>query len=170
MRTISHIFLLGLLLIDCNAFSCMIMQNNADEPSSYLDKIDKKPEPKIKKLVSIRNNISKFLKDTNKKEDISKIEKGHISTYQPIPQANFDTIFLNIYNISKLYMSYNVDRIIFEMQTGRRYVFYISKQEDRNKMDNLMKLIPNKIKILIINDVKNTMDDPFGYLYCAPKQ
>jgi hypothetical protein len=146
------------------------MQNNADDSLSYLDKINKKPEPKIKKLESIRNNISKFLKDTNKKEDISKIEKGHISTYQPIPQANFDTIFLNIYNISKIYMSYNVDRIIFEMQTGRRYVFYISKQEDRNKMDNLMKLIPNKIKILIINDVKNTMDDPFGYLYCAPKQ
>jgi len=170
MRTISHIFLLGLLLIDCNAFSCMIMQNNADDSLSYLDKINKKPEPKIKKLESIRNNISKFLKDTNKKEDISKIEKGHISTYQPIPQANFDTIFLNIYNISKIYMSYNVDRIIFEMQTGRRYVFYISKQEDRNKMDNLMKLIPNKIKILIINDVKNTMDDPFGYLYCAAKQ
>jgi hypothetical protein len=146
------------------------MQNNADDSLSYLDKINKKQEPKIKKLESIRNNISKFLKDTNKKEDISKIEKGHISTYQPIPQANFDTIFLNIYNISKIYMSYNVDRIIFEMQTGRRYVFYISKQEDRNKMDNLMKLIPNKIKILIINDVKNTMDDPFGYLYCAPKQ
>jgi hypothetical protein len=146
------------------------MQNNADDSLSYLDKINKKPEPKIKKLESIRNNISKFLKDTNKKEDISKIEKGHISTYQPIPQANFDTIFLNIYNISKIYMSYNVDRIIFEMQTGRRYVFYISKQEDRNKMDNLMKLIPNKIKILIINDVKNTMDDPFGYLYCAAKQ
>ncbi len=169
MRAFHFILLLGFLLTECNAFSHMIMQTNADESASYLDKINKQPEPKIKKLEGIRNNISKYLKDT-KKVDVSKIEKGHISTYQPIPQANFDTIFLNIYNISKIYMSYNVDRIIFEMETGKRYVYYVKKQEDRNKMDNLMKLIPNKIKILIINDVKNTMDDPFGYLYCAPKQ
>jgi len=159
------------MFITCaNAFSCMLMQNNADDSLSYLDRISKKTtEPKIKRLESIRNNITKYLKDTNKKEDIiPKIEKGTISTYQAIPKTSFDTIFLNIYNISKIYMSFNVDRIIFEMQSGRRLVYYIKNNDDREKIDKLINLIPNKIKILIINDVHKTMDDPFGYLYCDP--
>lgn len=171
IRTSYCILLFSMLMTCTNAFSYLIMQNNADESLSYLDKLNKKTsEPKIKKLESVRNNISKYLKDTNKKEvPDPMIEKGMISTYQAILKASFDTIFLNIYNISKLYMSSNMDRIIFEMESGKRLVYYIKNKDDREKIDKLVNLIPNKIKILIINDVYKTMDDPFGYLYCVPK-
>ena len=88
----SYCILLFSMLMTCaNAFSCIVMQNNADESLSYLDRINKKTtEPKIKKLESIRNNITKYLKDTNKKDvPEPKIEKGVISTYQTIPKANW---------------------------------------------------------------------------------
>ena len=171
IRKTHYILLFSMFMTCANAFSCIIMQNNADESLSYLDRINKKTtEPKIKKLESIRNNITKYLKDTNKKElPEPKIQIGATSSYQTIPKATFDTIFMNIYNISKLYMSYNVDRIIFEMQSGKRLVYYIKNKDDREKIDNLVNLIPNKIKIIIINDVYKIMDDPFGYLYCDPK-
>lgn len=139
-----------------------IMQENIDKPisSSYLENINNK---KLKKLENIKNNISKYIKTEN-----NKIEKGHISTYQPIPKVQFDTIFMNIYNINKIYISYNVDRMIFEMNTGRRFVYYIKNNEDKDRINTLINLIPNQVKCIIINDVKNTMDDVFGFLYCTP--
>jgi hypothetical protein len=161
-----------MLAMQCDAFRLPIImtQNNPDEHSSYLEKISKKPDNKLRKLEGIRNKITNYIKkETNKKEIPTKIENGHVSTYQAIPKASFDTIFLNIYNISKVYLSYNVDRMIFEMQTGRRFVYYIANADEREKMNQLINLAPNNMKIIIINDVAKTMDDPFGHLYCEPK-
>lgn len=164
--------LLSMLAMQCDAFRLPIImtQNNPDEHQSYLEKISKKPDNKLKRLEGIRSNITNYIKkETQKKQSSVKLEKGHLSTYQPIPKASFDTIFLNIYNISKVYMSYNIDRMIFEMQTGKRYVYYIRNKEEYEKMHKLINLAPNNMKIIIVNDVEKTMDDPFGHLYCEPK-
>lgn len=142
---------------------------NINNDSVFLNNNKPTPEDaKLKKLQSISRNINEYMKTTSKKTD-AKIEQGFKSTYMPIPKAPFDTIFININQIKKIYISASVDRMIFELSSGRRYVYYINNKDDYNKMDQLIKLIPSQHKICIINDVHNTMDDPFGHLYCETK-
>lgn len=138
-----------------------------DMSNNYLENINNNPKP-IKRLESLRNNITKYIQ-ANKTENQPKLQKGITSSYMPIPKSSFDTIFLNINHIHKIYISYNVDRMIFEMKTGSRYVYYINSKDEYIKMNQLMNLIPNNYKAIIINDIHNTMDDPFGFLYCERK-
>lgn len=162
-----------------NKFMCTALSlSNNTNTQSYLDQINTKKDsnirrdtlsniPKenpIKKLENVKNNIDKYMKMQNKT-----IEKGFKSTYRPIPKVLFDTIFLNIFQIHTVYISSNKDRFIFELNNTNRYVYYIKDNDDYNKMEKLLNIIPNKIKIMIINDIEKTMDDPFGYLYCDPK-
>lgn len=133
-----------------------------DSSESYLEKINAQP---VKKQEPIRKKITNSIKPLN----AHKNEKGFVSTFYAIPKANFDTIFLNIYQISIIYFSSNVDRMIFELKTGKRFVYYITDNAEYEKINQLVNLIPHKIKHIIINDVKNTMDDIFGHLYCEPK-
>ena len=58
--------------------------------------------------------------------------------------------------------------MIFEMLNDQRYVYYINSPKDFDKMEKFLNLIPVKISIIIISDM-NTMNDPFGPLYCDPK-
>lgn len=165
------------LFMNAQSFNMCIyptMQDNCDKlpqssSSSYLDKINNMNNHKIKKLEGIRKNITNYIKEFKDDPNKKKLEKGFVSTYMPIPKAHFDTIFLNIYIISVIYMSYNSDRIIFELSSGKRYVYYINNKQDAEKINKLINLIPNPIKHIIINDVQNTMDDMFGHLYCEPK-
>ena len=158
-----------------NKFMCTALSlSNNTNTQSYLDQINTKKDsnirrdtlsniPKenpIKKLENVKNNIDKYMKMQNKT-----IEKGFKSTYRPIPKVLFDTIFLNIFQIHTVYISSNKDRFIFELNNTNRYVYYIKDNDDYNKMEKLL----NIIKIMIINDIEKTMDDPFGYLYCDPK-
>lgn len=139
------------------------MSDNTDDTSSYLDRLNKKNDTNINKLEKVKNNITKYIQS---KKDTHTIEKGFTATFYPIPKASFDTIFLNIYHITKVYISSNVDRMVFELTNGKRYVYYIKDNDEKNKMEKLINLIPNKVKFIIINDVYKVMDDPFGYLYC----
>ncbi len=123
--------------------------------SSYLDKI---------------NNISSQLLKRNivVLPGPPKIEKGFTSAHKPIPKSTFDTIFLNIFRINKVYISSTLDRMIFETNTGDKYLHYIKDQDDYMLLNQLLKLISLKCKFVIISDVKNMMDDPYGSLYCEP--
>jgi hypothetical protein len=158
---------------------CSLLISNSSNTDSYLNSINKplkstrdnifKNIPKsndtnVKKLEKIQNNIQKYISNKN-----HIVEPGFKSTYQIIPKATFDTIFLNINQIQKVYLSYNKDRLIFELLNNKRYVYYIKNKDDYDKMEKFLFIIPHKIKIIIINDVENTMNDPFGYLYCEPK-
>ncbi len=126
--------------------------------SDYLQNIDR--------LEKVKKNITNYIKE---KKDDKKLEKGFKSTYQPIPKTSFDSIFLSIYHVSKVYMSANMDRFIFELNTGRKYVFYVHDKEDHDKMIQIINIIPHNVKHIIINDVHNCMDDSFGFLFCEPK-
>jgi DNA-binding LacI/PurR family transcriptional regulator len=139
-----------------------------DNDLSYLDKINKTPSVDVKKLENMKKNITNYLKDN--KLGAKQIEQGHKSTYMPIPKSNFDNIFLNINNIITIYMSANMDRMIYVLSTHRKYVFYINTREQYQQMEQLINILPNKnVKKIIINDVNNVMDDPFGFLYCEKK-
>jgi len=171
-----YAFIYGPLFTSHNKLSRGFKTHTIEMSGEYLDNINnyssflnKAEDPKTKKLRRISRNIDEWMKNTSKSAD-KKIEKGRQSTYSVIPKATFDTIFINIYQIQKIYMSSNFDRVIFELSsTGMRYVYYVNNKDDESKMNQLMKLIPNHHKICIINDWHNVMDDPFGYLYCEKK-
>ena len=149
--------------INYNKLKTINMISN-DNDLSYLDKINK-PSSTVKKLENMKKNITNFLKEN--KSGTKKIEKGYKSTYMPIPKSDFDNIFLNINNIITIFMSANMDRVIFVLSTDRKYVFYINTKEQLQQMEQLINILPNKnVKKIIINDVMNIMDDPFGFLYC----
>jgi hypothetical protein len=142
--------------------------NRINDYSDYLNKDKVNKNDKVKKMEKIRNNITNYIK--TKTDDNSKnIEHGFKSTYQPIPKSDFDKIFLNINNIINIYISSNIDRIIFELVNGKRYVYYVNSKEDYAKIDQLIRIIPIKHKIIIISDIRNVMDDSFGFLYCEKK-
>ncbi len=124
--------------------------------NDYLEHINNHDDTVVKKFITTWQNDKK-------------LDKGYLSTYKPIPKATFDTIFLNIYQINKIYMSASMDRLVFEIFDQRRFVFYIKDKDEYRKMMQLIDLIPNQIKIIIINDIHKCMDDPFGFLYCEPK-
>ncbi len=173
-----------LLISNVYAFVCvpvykhqnMLRANNMQMGGDYLENLNNytsflnkaEEPPNIQKLRIISRNINDYMKTTTNTND-PKLEKGQRSTYMPIPKASFDTIFLNINQITKIYISSNLDRIIFELISAKRYVYYINNNNEYKKMDQLMKLIPNGHKICIINDYHSTMDDPFGHLYCEKK-
>jgi hypothetical protein len=144
---------------------------NIDMSNDYLNNINKYSgflegsNSNRNKLEKMRKNITNYIKSKDEKQ----LEKGHLSTYRPIPKASFDTIFMNVNQIHHIYISSNVDRFIFEMNDNTRYVYYIDNKDEYRKMEQLMKVIPSKHKAIIINDVHNIMDDPFGYLYCEKK-
>lgn len=134
------------------------------ESYSYLDNINKAYVSKQKPLAGgIRNLLPSIIKGTKSEK---KLEKGHTSSYSPIPIASFDTIFMNIRQFTKIYMPPTVDRMIFEIDANKRFVYYISNKLEQTKIDQLIQLMPNKCKMIIINDVQNVMDNPYGYLYC----
>ncbi len=140
--------------------------DNQNDAMSYLDKLSKtnnEPDKSLKKLEGIRKHITNYMKE---KKDDKQIQTGYRSTYMPIPKASFDTVFLNIFNVTIIYMSYNMDRMIFEINPTKRYVFYIKSKQDYAKINQLITMIPNKVKMIVINDVRNLMDDAFGFLYC----
>lgn len=174
MFTITHVY-----AFICNPIFAVHKMNKIVSKSAkigmsndYLENINKSTTANenrnLKKLEGIRKNITNYIK-AHKDDNTKQLEHGYRSTYQPIPKAIFDTIFMNINQIKRIYMSYNLDRMIFEMQDKRRFVYYINNTEDYKKMEQLMLLIPSKYKTIIINDVHNMMDDPFGFLYCDKK-
>lgn len=182
VKTMSYFVYWFLMISNVYAFTCLpkIYSNHHNSLTSirsmsndYLNKLNDYSEyldtnTKVKRLESIRNNIVNYIK-TKKDDDSKKMQIGFKSTYQPIPKVDFDTIFLNINHICQIYISSNVDRMIFELTSGKRYVYYIRTKEEYNKMDQLIKLIPRNHKTIIINDIYKVMDDPFGFLYCEKK-
>lgn len=165
MRSINVLFL---FLSITNVFAYSPTIASIKMSNDYLSKINHNHLPHEKRLEGIRNKITNYLKNTKEKQD-KKLEKGVVSTYRPIPKCTFDTIFMNINQIQQIFISYNVDRMIFILKTGLKYVYYIDSKDDYNKMELLINLIPSNHKKIIINDVQNTMDDPFGYLFCEKK-
>ena len=82
---------------------------------------------------------------------------------KPIPVLSFDEMFMLIFNIDKIYMSSNADRIIICYDNEKK-VFYMNTNNDKDKIEYLLSLID--VDITIVNDYPTKMDSPYGELYC----
>lgn len=136
-----------------------INENNDD---NILNKNNKNTD---KKLLKIKDSIQKYIEKKNNVED-QRIKDSFIPNKGIIKKVDFDKVFLNISNIQKIYLSSNNDRIIIELINNVRNVYYMKDKNDFDKIKQLIKLIPNKHKIIIISDYHNMMDDMYGPLYC----
>jgi hypothetical protein len=151
------------------------MNSNPDDNMSYLDKLENKnllppsrlnQQKQMKRLKSIQNNITKYMDEKNKKP----ASQSFATRYNnPIPKTDFDNIFLNINNITTVYISSDYDRAIFQMSDNSKYVFYINTKDKKNLIEKIINIIQQhpiqNVKIIIVCD-KTVMTDPFGYLYC----
>jgi len=149
------------------------MTANNDDNMSYLDKLgnqnlappSRMNQGNIQKLSSIQNNITKYMQEKNKKSAGTSFTTQYNN---PIPRTSFDKVFLNINNITAIYISSDYDRAIFQYSDNRKYVFYIDKDSKKlvDKIINIVQQYPSQqVKIIVICD-KSVMTDPFGYLYC----
>jgi hypothetical protein len=147
--------------------------NANNDDMSYLDKLgnqnlvppSRMNQGNVKKLASIQNNITKYMQEKNKKS----VGTSFTTKYNnPIPRTGFDNIFLNINNITAIYISSDYDRAIFQYSDARKFVFYINRDSKKlvDKIINIVQQYPSQqVKIIVICD-KSVMTDPFGYLYC----
>jgi hypothetical protein len=158
----------NLLLCKCSLF----LNNDKDDDDNYSNNDNYSDDDSYRKSPILRMNYNitnnkKYIRDNlNIKEDDEYKKK---SSKEIIVKINFDTLFLKIFNINKIYMSSNYDRIIICYDDNNKNVFYIETDEDKQKINYLIKLINKNIKIIIISDYHNIMDSPFGYLYCETK-
>jgi hypothetical protein len=152
------------------------MNVNPDDNMSYLDRLENKnltppsrlnnQQKQIRKLKSIQNNITKYIDKKNKTPECQAFATRYNN---PIQRTDFDNIFLNINNISAIYLSSDYDRAIFQFSDNRKYVFYISNKNEKSLIEKIINIIQQhpiqQVKIIIVCD-KSSMTDPFGYLYC----
>lgn len=153
MDILRYLVVLGLLSTYVTGF------NTISQPSvmKYTRTIHMSSSFDKKKLESIQNSISKYLKKD------APIEKGFCARV-PIKKVHFDTIFLNIFSIDIIYTTPSEDRVIIQLNNGNKYVFYLTNQEDKVKIRKIIELVPNSITVKVITD-KRVFDDS-GFLYC----
>lgn len=115
------------------------------------------------------NNFRKYRILKNKmniNSNIHPIEKGISSKCIPIPSVPFDKIFLNIFNIIHVFTTVKEDRVVVFLNNNEKYVYYAKDDKSKENIRQIIKIIPNHIKVLIISDVTNTFENSFHYLYC----
>jgi hypothetical protein len=148
----------------CNSISIDMNINDDDLP--YLEKLEKTNKDKIERLKSVRDNISKFLTNntvvSKSKNDIKSSSK---SLQYPIVNINFDKLFLNINDIQQIFISNDYDRVVFFMNSGQRFVYFVKSKNDKDLIDKIVKFIKHPVKIIVICD-KTLFTDKFKYLYC----
>lgn len=161
MSFISRFLIFILLINNINAFfvSHLILQKSNNMimcNENYLEKISKK---KLQKLEVIKNNIEKYVVKKDKEPSF----QSHYN--QPIPKTTFDKLFLNLKNISRIYISGDYDRAVFFFGDAQRFVFYINTQEEKKLIDKIIRYRKDDVKVVVICD-KNLFTDSFGFLFC----
>jgi len=114
------------------------------------------------RLEKLKENINKYI------ENPPPVAKG-IQSNVPIKAVNFDKIFLNIFNIHTIYTTNTQDRIVVILNNNEKYVYYPSNKDEIHNICQLINVIPNNVKVLVITDIKNTFENSFHFLYCENK-
>lgn len=127
-----------------------------DGSNSYLNNLEKK-----KKLISIQQNIQKYIDSKNASKSETVISKFNY----PVEKVTFDNIFLKINLIRYIYISSDYDRVVFLLNNSKKYVFWIQTMEDKQLIDKIINFINQPIKVIVICD-KTLFTDIFGFLYC----
>lgn len=146
------------LISAINTISCQ------DESVPYLDGLNKKNNEE--RLKSLRKNITKYIVANKKSNNTIQAVKTKQSrpSIQPIMPIDFDNLFLNINNISKIYMSSDYDRVVFYFTDNRRHIYLVKSKRDKDLMEKIIKFISQPVRIVVICD-KTVFTDKFGFLY-----
>jgi len=142
------------------------MLSESEEELPYLEKLDKQNKKKIERLKSIRDNITKYMDEKKPANSTNTTQISPKSRYNqnPIMQIDFDKLFLNMNQISQIFISSDYDRAVFYFLDGRRYIYYVKTTDDKELIEKIIRFISHSIKIKIICD-KTLFTDKFGYLY-----
>lgn len=139
---------------------------NIDDGVPYLNKLDEmnrsQPKTNTERLRAIHSNITKYMDEKAKKQSSQRINTRYNN---PIEKSTFDKIFLNMNSISKIYISSDFDRAIFEMKNKHRYVFYVHNKTEKDLIEKIINTLMHPVKIIVVCD-KSQMTDQFGHLYC----
>lgn len=116
----------------------------------------------INKLTTIKNNIQNYIEKNNYIKDNKNSIKESIYS-NPIKPVDYEKILINLGIIKRVYISGDFDRIIVD--TGyNKYLYYITTENDKQKINIIISVLPNTCKKIIISD-KKIMTDNFSSLY-----
>lgn len=116
----------------------------------------------INKLTKIKNNIELYIEKNNYvKENKNSIKKSIYNN--PIKPVDYENILINLAIIKKIYISGDFDIVIVD--TGyNKYLYYITSEDDKQKINIIISVLPNTCKKIVISD-KRIMIDNFSSLY-----
>ena len=116
----------------------------------------------INKLTKIKNNIELYIEKNNYvKENKNSIKKSIYNN--PIKPVDYERILINLAIIKRVYISGDFDRVIVD--TGyNKYLYYITTEDDKQKINIIISVLPNTCKKIVISD-KRIMTDNFSSLY-----
>lgn len=116
----------------------------------------------INKLTKIKNNIELYIEKNNYvKENKNSIKKSIYNN--PIKPVDYEKILINLAIIKKVYISGDFDIVIID--TGyNKYLYYITSEDDKKKINIIISVLPNTCKKIVISD-KRIMIDNFSSLY-----
>lgn len=161
-----------ILLISYITLSTSFLTNyNLLTKTNYISSLKQSSSSSYRTLQFNNKKNILMLKMVNNLTDITVNDNEYNTFYSKgyITKINFDKLFLNIFSINKLYISSIYDRVIICYNDYKKNVYYIENEEDKTKINYLISLLNNNIKIIIISDFHNIMDSPFGYLFCETK-
>ena len=116
----------------------------------------------INKLTKIKNNIELYIEKNNYvKENKNSIKKSIYNN--PIKHVDYEKILINLAIIKSIYISGDFDIVIVD--TGyNKYMYHIKTEDDKEKINIIISVIPNTCKKFIVCD-KRIMIDNFSPLY-----
>jgi len=120
------------------------------------------PSNNINKLTTIKNNIELYIEKNNYvKENKNSIKESIYNN--PIKSVNYEKILINLAIIKSIYISGDYDIVIVD--TGyNKYSYNINTENDKQKLNIIISVLPNTCKKIVISD-KRIMMDNFSSLY-----
>ena len=116
----------------------------------------------INKLTTIKNNIKNYIEKNKYIKDNKNSIKESIYN-NPIKIVDYEKILINLGIIKCVYISGDFDRIIVDTEYNK-YLYYITTEDDKQKINIIISVLPNTCKKIIISD-KRIMTDNFSSLY-----
>lgn len=116
----------------------------------------------INKLTTIKNNIQNYIEKNKYIKDNKNSIKESIYN-NPIKPVDYEKILINLAIIKCVYISGDFDRIIVDTKYNK-YLYYITTEDDKQKINIIISVLPNTCKKIIISD-KRIMTDNFSSLY-----
>ena len=113
-------------------------------------------------ITEIPHSGQKLIKPT-----IEKIKEPTFSSNynNPCKKITYDQLLMNLENTKDIVLSNDFDRAVFILKDNQKFVFYITSNDEKEKINDIITIRQKGVKILVICD-KTIFTDSFGLLYC----